>query len=119
MCIRDNQSSLLPDLRQELAVIVEHQSTGVDDLELPIAPVAVLVSAITRHAWLIVNDGLPAATQPVHQGRLTDIRASDDCDDRTRQGSALANLSPYIEAIKPLENRNSYGARPMSLNLDN
>ena len=112
----ERKGRLLTDFRQKLTVVIEHQSTGIDDLEFPVAPIAVLIRAITRHPGLIMNNGFAAATQPVHQGRLADIGASDDCHDRTRQESAQTNLSRYRDAIKSLKNRNSFRARQISLN---
>ena len=58
---------LLPDFGQELTVVVKDQSTGVDDLELPVAPVPILVSTVTGHPGLVVDDRLTTATETIHQ----------------------------------------------------
>ena len=81
----ESQSRLLSDFRQKLTVIVEHQPTGVHNLELAISPVTVLIRAVTGHPWLIVNDGFSAAAKAIHQRGLANVGAPDDRDDGTRQ----------------------------------
>ena len=87
------QSRLLADLRQKFAVVIEHQAAGVDHLELTVAPVTILIGAVTGDAGLVMHNRLATAAQPVHQGRLADIGASDDRNDRTRQGGG-APINP-------------------------
>ena len=96
----EGQSRLLADLRQELTVIVENQSTGVHHLELTVAPEAVLVGAVTRDAGLIVDNRLPTATEAVDQGGLADVGASDDRNDRTRQRAELRSIHDLTKALK-------------------
>lgn len=81
------QCRLLTNLRKKLAVVVKHQPTGVDHLEFTVSPVTVLVGAIPRHPGLVVHDRLATSAEPVHQGGLANIGASNNCDDRTRQGA--------------------------------
>ena len=76
---------LLTDLRQELTVIVENQSTGVHHLEVAVPPESVLVGAVTRDAGLIVDNRFPTATEAIDQRGLADVGASDDGDDGARQ----------------------------------
>ena len=73
----DDDSEFLPEIREQASLALEEASV----------------------ALVIVDDGFPAAAQPIHQGRFTDIGASDDCDDGTRQESVPANLSPYRDAL--------------------
>ena len=80
--LSQGQVGLLADLRQEFAVVVEHQAAGVDDAELPIPPVALLIGAVAGDPRLIVHDRLPAAAQTVDEGGLAHIGAAEDGDNR-------------------------------------
>ncbi len=59
-------------------------AAGVDDLEATAVPVGLVRDPVAGDARLVLDDRLPAADHAVHQGRLTDIGAADDGEDRQR-----------------------------------
>ena len=88
-----SKSSLLTDFRKKFTVVIEHQAACVDHLEFTVTPVAILVSAITGHTWLVMDDRLPTAAETIDQRGLADVGAPDDRDDGTRQRSWMRGLS--------------------------
>jgi len=79
------KSCLFADLRQELAVVVKDQATGVHHLEFPVTPVTVLIGAVTGHTGLVMHDCFPAVTEAIHQRGLANVGAPDNRDNGTRQ----------------------------------
>ena len=91
-CLLEGQRSLLADFRQKLAVVVEHQTTGVHHLEFTITPVTVLISPVPGYTRLVVNNRLSTATETVHQGGLANVGASDNGNDGTRHRARLGSI---------------------------
>ena len=89
----EGEAGLLPDFRKELTVVIEDQAPGIHHLEFSITPIAVLIGAISRHTWLVVNNRLTTSTETIHQGGLADVGTADDCYDRTRQDRSSKKLS--------------------------
>ena len=96
----ESKSRLLPDLRQKLTVVIEHQSTGIDDLEFPIAPIAVLIRAIPCHPGFVMNDRLTTAAQTIDQRGLADVGTSDDRNDRTRHRAEFRSINDLTDPRK-------------------
>jgi hypothetical protein len=55
---------------------------GIDDVESDAAPFRFGDETIARGAGPVVHDGQAFACEAIEQGGLTDVRASDDCNDR-------------------------------------
>ncbi len=64
-------------------------AAGVDDLEAAAGPFGLVRDAVAGDAGLVLDDRLAAADDPVHQGRLADIRAADDGEDGKRAVTGL------------------------------
>ena len=64
-------------------------AAGVDDLEAAARPLGLVGDAVTGDAGLVLDDGLAAADDAVHQGRLADVRAADDGEGRKRAVAGL------------------------------
>lgn len=56
-------------------------AAGVDDLEAAPGPFGLVGDAVAGDARLVLDDGLTAADDAVHQGRLADVRTADDGED--------------------------------------
>ena len=105
------QVGLLPDLGQKLTVVVEHQTAGVHDLEVPVSPEPVLIGAIPRHSGFVMDDRLTAAAQTIDQRGLADVGTSDDRNDGTRHGAGLRSIPDPTDPRK----RKPFETRPISL----
>ena len=89
---------LLADLRQKFAVVVEHQTAGVDHPERAVGPEAFLVGTVAGDTWLVVHNRLAALAEAVDQGGLAHVRAPNNGDHRQRHGLIPFNRSyprPY------------------------
>ena len=107
-----SQSGLLPDFRQKLTVVVEHQTTGVHHLEFPVTPIPVLISPVAGDPGLVMDDRLATATEAIHQGGLTNIGAPDDGNDRTRHRATLESIfdptDPRNQIIPPRDTQDAF-----------
>lgn len=64
-------------------------AAGVDDLEAAPGPLGLVGHAVAGDARLVLHDGLAAADDAVHQGRLAHVRAAHDGEDGQRAVSGL------------------------------
>jgi hypothetical protein len=64
---------------------------GVDEGEPASRPARVVRDAVSGDAGDVLDDGLTAAEDAVHQRRLADVGPSDDRDDRQRAGVPLVD----------------------------
>ena len=69
-------------------------AAGVDDLEAAARPLGLVGDAVAGDAGLVLDDGLAAADDAVHQGRLADVRAADDGEDGQRAVAGLLDARP-------------------------
>jgi hypothetical protein len=65
-------------------------AAGVDEQEAPAAPFADELLSVTRDTRRLVNDGGPRPREPVHEGRLADVR---EADNRHRPEQRLLRLA--------------------------
>ncbi|MDQ1020708.1 hypothetical protein QFZ43_007257 [Streptomyces afghaniensis] len=59
-------------------------AAGVDDLEAAARPLGLVGHTVASDTGLVLDDGLAAADDAVHQGRLADIGAADHGEDGQR-----------------------------------
>ena len=62
-------------------------AAGVDEREAAVHPLGLVRHAVARDARGVLDDGLAAAEDAVHERGLADVRAPDDRDDRQRRRS--------------------------------
>ena len=74
----DRAARLLADQAQHPVLGGRHQPAGVDQLEPPAPVLAFGVMPVARHAWKVLDDGLPPAQDAIEQRGLADVRAPDD-----------------------------------------
>lgn len=77
-------------------------AAGVDDLEAAARPLRLVGDAVAGDARLVLDDGLAAADDPVHQGRLADVRAADDGEDGERSVTGLTERALDLLEVEPL-----------------
>lgn len=86
----------LPGDRLLQALGIGLPTTGVLHQETATRPARLIRDAVAGHARNILDDGLAAAEDPVHQGRFADVRAADDRDGRHGEMFVLAELAVEI-----------------------
>ncbi len=77
-------------------------AAGVDDLEAAARPLGLVGDAVTGDTGLVLDDGLAAADDPVHQGRLADIGAADDGEDGQRAVPGLLDRALDLLDVEAL-----------------
>ena len=77
-------------------------AAGVDDLEAAACPLGLVGDAVAGDAGLVLDDGLAAADDAVHQGRLADIRAADDGEDGQRAVAGLLDRALDVLGVEAL-----------------
>jgi len=73
---------LRADRGLELVDVARLDTTGIDEHEVLAVPVGPVIAAIARHTTGLVDDGVRALGDAVHEGRLAHVGTADDCDDR-------------------------------------
>src|SRR5262249_52633522 len=82
--------NLLLDLLREIVRIFDANTSGIDKLEETGVVFQEMRHPISRNAGLVIDDGNPAASQPIQQARLAHVRATDDHHLRDRHGVSRA-----------------------------
>ncbi len=77
-------------------------AAGVDDLEAASGPFGLVADAVAGDAGLVLHDGLAAADDPVHQGRLADIGAADHGEHGERAVTGLAEGALDLLGVEAL-----------------
>ena len=95
------QAGLLANFRQELAVVIEHQATGVHHTKGAATPEPLLIGAIAGDTRLVMDDCVATAAQTIHQGGLAHVGPPDDGHHRQGHGCVplvFTLLKPYRPA---------------------
>ncbi len=77
-------------------------AAGVDDLEAAARPLGLVGHTVTGDAGLVLDDRLAPPDDPVDQGRLADVRASDDRQDRQRPVPGLLDGALDVLQVEAL-----------------
>src|SRR5438445_11170296 len=90
------------------------EARRVNHAERPAPPVGDAVQAVARQPGLLFDDGLLPADQPVEEGRLANVRATDDGDDGPAHACMTRALaaSPTRPVERPSTGPPRIGARP-------
>lgn len=77
-------------------------AAGVDDLEAAACPLGLVGDPVTGDPGLVLDDGLTAADEAVHQGRLADVRTADDGENGQRAVAGLLDRALDVLGVEPL-----------------
>ena len=97
--------------RHRIPIPGDHAS-GVDNLELPSAPLGPGNHPVSSHSGLIAHQGAPLPADSVEQGGLADVGASDNGNGGLAHGNRLRKISGFASVY-----RINRDATPLGLRL--
>jgi hypothetical protein len=108
----DGDLGLLGDARVE-PFLARLEPAGIDDLEPPPGPVGDETLPVARHSWGGFDDRLAPAQDPVHKGRLPDVRTADHGHQRQPRGGGVRRHADCFRTSSTISAVTSSIVRPV------